>query len=762
MVALTAAVDAAPAPQLAASPDLLPICVRVFKERCGLLDRQGRWAVEPQYAALYADGDYWKAQTPAGDVGVLDSSGRELIAPAFEYIGSFHEGLAPARKRNERASGYIDIHGNWVLPPRYESAGEFSEGVAATSIRTGDHREFTYIDREGRQAVPGTYESADAFRFGMAEITREAKPEYERALINRKGEMAVPWGQRYSLTPVLPNRVLDSGKGTLKLLDDSGRLVADIGSGRQPMDGRLFYSRDGDQLGLFDLQSGKPLVTPRNDWMGVVGDTFDSGVVWICAALPCQDGMLSVVDRAGQVVFTTSDYYDAVQPFSGGAAPAHVRGQGWTLVGPHGAVIAPPLGEAEVTPAWQSGLQTARPGDVWRFTTTDSQSTAPLSVQWVDTRGRTLASSKKLDCGITVVRNSAGDVIWPHDPKAACVIARLNAGKPAPEDASVPRDRVLAAAHAWQKEMAQEHGSGILSGRFSAQDFPGAAGSAGGEGAAAATPQAGSPNPLGWQPGPALLRLAGPASLNVPAGFLYMSPEGVQALRERLLDGRPPGARDDPARFPQALVMPVGGGWAARIYASEQGYIDTSGGLMDADSLRQRMSTHITDIFAQPQGAAEMVENLNWLRAPRLNNAEHRLDWSYTYLTMGSGIGHATRLAALALGRRYAVAMMVSFNGTGNAVSALLAQEGLDELASGVSFDKGQAYADAEPDDPRAKLRLEQYVTGPPTTAEKIVTRNIERSQQRQFWDTLLTRVAPLLALVLLLVAGARRRGNRK
>ena len=95
---LAAFADVSPAlPQEQAAPVLFPVCVTVFDNRCGLLDRSGHWAVEPHYGPLYASDDNWIANTPAGREGVLDAQGHPLIPPRFQTIGRSNNGLAPSR-----------------------------------------------------------------------------------------------------------------------------------------------------------------------------------------------------------------------------------------------------------------------------------------------------------------------------------------------------------------------------------------------------------------------------------------------------------------------------------------------------------------------------------------------------------------------------------------------------------------------------------------------------------------------------------------
>ncbi|MFL9867856.1 DUF2167 domain-containing protein [Paraburkholderia fungorum] len=733
------------------SPALIPVCLTVFTHECGLLDRKGHWAVEPRPGNFYAMDDVWVTNTPSGRAGLLDAKGQQLIAPGFEYIGHFRNGIAPASRWDNPRMGYIDIHGNWVLPQIFEAAAEFSDGVAA--VRRAGQTQDVYIDPQGAQAVPGTYERAGAFAYGVAEITRGEVNQQEIALIDRQGRVILPWMQRYHFQAVLPDRVVDDGPSGPILRNSKGEVLFTTKGGGEAVEGRLFYTLDdGASIGLLDLQTAKPVVEPRKDWQG--GSTFSDGVAWVHIRTSTQPETYTLIDRQGRDVLPAAQY-ESVMPFADGVSVVRYPGKGWQLIDRQGhALIAPVSLDGSIDTAWDDSAQTPRAGDVWQVSYPDPPHDL-RATEWVDLSGRKLVSVKHIDCGIQVVLNGAGETIWPRDVAATCAVARQQAGTPAPEDAAVPADRIAAVRLAKARESvdAQVDVMQRESGRTGLGSMPQLAG-----------PPPELWNDPAWQHGPRTVRLAGPASLVLPAGFRYLAPEAVRALRDRLVAGGMMSASKakEAETLPMAILAPDDATWKMSVLLMEQGHIDTDHVDLDPETLRKNMEDHTTNILAQTHDAQPTIHNISWVRQPRWDASEHRLDWIYKDFTIGgAGGGSAVYLATATLGRRWTAAMQIVIGGADNEDRALIAQESFDTLIKGVTFDAGETYADVQPGDKRAALGLTGYIEGPQTPEEKRFPEQLQHAQERHFWSSVLTRVLPVLALGLLAL-GVRGRGKRK
>lgn len=171
----------------------------------GYIDRTGRFAIRPDYAialgfreglATVASHDFkffaidaggrpvvksgmlppWErfneglARFVAGaKVGYMDTSGRGVIAPQFDYdessfayTGWFSEGLAAVK--TGKSYGYIDKTGKLAIPARYAFAGPFREGLAP--VLSGG--KFGYIDKSGKMVVQPSFAVAYPFSDGRA------------------------------------------------------------------------------------------------------------------------------------------------------------------------------------------------------------------------------------------------------------------------------------------------------------------------------------------------------------------------------------------------------------------------------------------------------------------------------------------------------------------------------------------------------------------------------------------------------------------
>jgi len=721
-----------PPPQEQAAPALFPVCVAVFDTRCGLLDRSGHWAVEPHYGALYASDDNWITATPAGREGMLDAQGHQLIAPRFQIIGRFHNGVAPAGLFSDNLYGYIDTQGHWVLSPRFELAGDFVDGIAATATETAGQTRYSYIDAQAHQAVPGSYERAASFQFGLAEISRGEGDAQEVALIDRQGKLVVPWGHRYGLRPLMPNRVLDTSEQALILRDGKGQVIFQAKGGSEPAEGRLFYTLDGQSLGLLDIETGKPLVTPRRDWREwYAGYGFSDGLAWICSAESCDDHMLTLIDRQGRVVLPPAKYEEA-QPFVAGVAPVKYPGKAWQLIDQHGHALTPPLYDGTLEPAWESSPQTPRFGDIWQISTDDAKN-GGRTRHWLDARGRTLATVESVACGVEVVRNGAGQIIWPRDLDATCAVKHKEADVSDPADAHVSAERIAAVEHAKAQDVVDDEVDVMQreTGRHVLPMF------------------AGPPDDLwndpDWQHGPAKVRLDGAASLALPQGFRYLPPAAVRKLRDRLVAARLLSA--DSGDVPLALLAPDDATWSMSVVLLPQGHVSTQYVDFDAEELRQTMEVRSTNILAQLSNPHPTLHNISWVHPPQWNADAHRLTWSYEDFTMGSSLQSTIYLTAVTLGRRATLGMQIELGGADAKDRALIAQDAFDKLVKGVSFDAGETYTDVQPGDPSAALGLSEYVTGPPTKEEQELPKKLERKRLRDFWYTVVERIAPVLGL---------------
>lgn len=723
-----------PEPASLPSPALLPVCVTVFEHQCGLLDRKGHWVVQPVYGEVSATDDVWIVQTRGGLTGVLDKEGHELIAPHFDGIGRFVDGVAPAATHENSRYGFIDRKGQWVMPQRYVIAGEFADGWAAVATEVADTIRSTFIDRQGREISKINYDDVEAFRFGFAQVEEGRDEQRTVGLIDHSGKLVLPFSKdRVHVEAVMPDRILDEGNDSNVLRDGQGRALFTAKGINGGSDERAFYALDDKGVGLLDLRSGKSLLAPRHDWYA--GNVFADGVAWVSVALPDGHDGFVLVDRQGHELIAPATY-ESVGRFSEGVAPVIRQGSPPQLIDRHGRVVAQASGDA-FEAAWKSDSQTPRYGDVWTYNVRDDKGATDRTI-WVNNRGEKLATVEPHPCGIQIVRNGNGDIIWPKDVDASCVVKQHEFDSRPITDAKVSAERIgkvqqekAKESLTWSNDAAQRDIHGGVSDIIGAQEHR--------------VPLTLLGDPA-WQVGPRTIRLDGPASLDLPEGFRYLSPTAVRELAQK--SGAVLSDADD--SLPLAIVAPNDGSWSLRVLLLQQGHVPTEGFSPDAESLRQAMETRSTNILGQLHNPRPTIHNISWLREPRWDATAHRLDWSYEDMTIGSDMGRAAYVSSVSLGRTWSFATQLELDGLGDSKDLLLlAQPAIDRISAGVKFDAGEAYADAKPGDPASRLGLAEYVTGPLTPEMEAFPDKLASAQRERAWHEIMTRILPALALVM-------------
>lgn len=152
------------APEEGRSPEDRLLFILGPDERKGLIDTQGRIVVEPRFDWALSSSEGLAKVASEGRRGYVDGTGRIRIEPQWAEASSFHEGLAVvvthveqartlwshlfgASNREEGKHGYIDRDGNIAIAPRFADALPFSEGVAW--VRPEGGGPWGLIDRTG-------------------------------------------------------------------------------------------------------------------------------------------------------------------------------------------------------------------------------------------------------------------------------------------------------------------------------------------------------------------------------------------------------------------------------------------------------------------------------------------------------------------------------------------------------------------------------------------------------------------------------------
>lgn len=247
--------------------------------------------------------------------GFMDSNGVVHIAPEYEQVRSFSEGLAAVKK--EGKWGFLLPSGLFHIAPRYQKASAFSEGKAAI----GNGGKEGYINREGMLVIDSVYDKAYAFGDGAAMVEVEGKTGF----IDARGHWLV--------APIYA-MALPFSEGKALLLDTSG----------------LF--------GYVGLQ-GEYVIPPvfEKAW------PFSGGL-----AAAKLNGKWGYIDSSGY--FKWNIEAQSCWPHNGPLAMAK-KDHKWGFLDKEGAWVVPPVYED----VWEygEGLVAFKEGDRWGFADTTGQ-----------------------------------------------------------------------------------------------------------------------------------------------------------------------------------------------------------------------------------------------------------------------------------------------------------------------------------------------------------------------------------------------------
>ena len=122
--------------------------------------------------------------------GYIDTTGKVVSEPQWDWAWSFSEGLACVAK--DRKWGYIDTTGKVVIEPQWYLPENFSDGLAGIY----KDEKYGFIDTTGKVVIEPQWDGAGSFSDGLAWVENDKKG----GLINREGKIVLGFG----ITPTFP------------------------------------------------------------------------------------------------------------------------------------------------------------------------------------------------------------------------------------------------------------------------------------------------------------------------------------------------------------------------------------------------------------------------------------------------------------------------------------------------------------------------------------------------------------------------------
>lgn len=200
--------------------------------KMGFIDSTGAWVIEPRFEsatpfgpagiAMVGDGDHKQYIDRQGKVvidgdffiahpfdgtlaraavgknmnnlkwGYIGTDGNWVLQPVYDWVSTFHEGLAAVTK-DDRTS-YIDQDGNVVLELDCSGA-DFYEGRAGFVVKN----KWGLMDRDGARVVESLYDRIYEFRYGLAKALLGDRIVYLDRDGNEVYDMEFPGFRRYVL-----------------------------------------------------------------------------------------------------------------------------------------------------------------------------------------------------------------------------------------------------------------------------------------------------------------------------------------------------------------------------------------------------------------------------------------------------------------------------------------------------------------------------------------------------------------------------------
>ena len=137
------------------------IALRGGQAMWGYVDRAGEVRIIPQFT--YAEsfvGDYAVAgingpsfqvyQFPYEDwkrrYGIIDKNGDFVVQPAYHSIGTFRDGIFPA-KSSDGKWGIANLNGEWIVPPEYMAIRFHEEEVEFVALNSKTRKRYEELPR---------------------------------------------------------------------------------------------------------------------------------------------------------------------------------------------------------------------------------------------------------------------------------------------------------------------------------------------------------------------------------------------------------------------------------------------------------------------------------------------------------------------------------------------------------------------------------------------------------------------------------------
>ena len=334
-----------------------------------------------------------------GRWGYVDTKGRMVIAPKFNYADSFSDGLAgvkfdwkdKATGEGKTAFGYIDKKGNYVLKPQFIWGNPFKEGCAQVCVPeepgSNSGKWGTFIDKKGKVLFTGDFGEVGPFSNGLA----LAEKDHQYFYIDKTGRTVIA-GPFNNVSRSFENGLAFVGMGEGEAcIDLSGKLLV----GPSFMVGPLKENRirfTSKMLWGYRDRTGKVVMEPRFE----KAQSFSDGLAVVQAGGKCQ-----VIDLTGKVAGEPEGksfedlkaFHEGLQACAAPSTQAKTEGdddsdedkpaEKWGYIDSTGRFAIAP--QFEQCMEFREGLACVRVGGLWGFV--DTKGRMVIKPQFTESAG---------------------------------------------------------------------------------------------------------------------------------------------------------------------------------------------------------------------------------------------------------------------------------------------------------------------------------------------------------------------------------------
>lgn len=296
-------------------------------DRFGFVTRSGRLLIHPNFDMVTPFRDGRAAAMRNGRWGFIDTDGRWVGQPRYDWLHPQHFDEGPALVSVNGLYGFVGRDGAQVVPLYLEQATPFDGGYAC--LFEPHHDKFGIIDAKGQPVSGFTFDECDAgFHDGRARVRQGSRWGY----VDKNGALVLPVIYDHA-EPFSEGLALVEEAGLRAYIDPSGQRVipANVASAGRFSQGRAWVRYGPDQVGFIDRTGTR--VGPAT-WRAA-RDFSEEGVAWVEDPAT---GRWALMDRDGAVVVPPT--YEDPGPFSEGLARVGLGGR-YGFVDASGELVIP-------------------------------------------------------------------------------------------------------------------------------------------------------------------------------------------------------------------------------------------------------------------------------------------------------------------------------------------------------------------------------------------------------------------------------------